>query len=117
MNDDQIKGAWRQIEGEARRRWGKLTNHDWSAATGSLEKLAGRIQQRYGDAKESIAKELDRIAAGIRGNTRTTKRQHDVSETTIRPVIRPTIDLKEKRRARPPAPQVRKASPRSRKSS
>jgi len=58
MNKDQFKGQWKQIEGEAKRAWGKLTDDDWEVAAGDVDKLAGRLQERYGDAKEVA---LDKI--------------------------------------------------------
>jgi len=73
MNDDQIKGAWKQIEGEARLQWGKLTDDDWQVAQGDIEKLSGRIQVRYGDAKDIVAKKLNEIVARIRENVHTPK--------------------------------------------
>lgn len=65
MNNAQLKGQWKQIEGEAKRKWGKLTDDDWKLAEGDLEKLAGRIQERYGDAKEVVGEQLAKILAGI----------------------------------------------------
>lgn len=52
MNNDQFKGHWKQLEGEAKRTWGKLTDDDWRVAEGDVDKLSGRLQVRYGDAKE-----------------------------------------------------------------
>lgn len=52
MNSDQLRGQWKQVEAEARRMWGKLTDDDWTLAAGDVDKLAGRLQERYGDARE-----------------------------------------------------------------
>jgi len=65
MNNDQIKGKWKQIEGEAKKRWAKLTGDDWKMAEGSLENLAGRIQERYGESKERALELLDNIVSRI----------------------------------------------------
>ena len=65
MNKDQIKGQWKQIEGEAKRKWGKLTDDDWKVASGDLEKLSGRIQERYGDTKEVVGEQISKLIAQI----------------------------------------------------
>lgn len=52
MNTDQLKGKWDQLKGDAKVRWGKLTDDDLKSAEGNTEKLVGRIQERYGLAKE-----------------------------------------------------------------
>lgn len=59
MNWDQIKGKWDQIKGDARRQWGKLTDDDMEVARGDRDKLAGRIQERYGIAKEDAERQVD----------------------------------------------------------
>ncbi|MBK8906813.1 MAG: CsbD family protein [Rhodospirillales bacterium] len=59
MNWDQIKGKWDQIKGDARRQWGKLTDDDMEVARGDRDKLVGRIQERYGIAKEDAERQVD----------------------------------------------------------
>ena len=52
MNQDQIKGMWHQLKGEAKTQWGKLTDDDLDQIEGNTEKLVGKVQERYGYAKE-----------------------------------------------------------------
>jgi uncharacterized protein YjbJ (UPF0337 family) len=59
MNWDQIKGNWTQGKGELRRQWGKLTHDDLEIIAGQRDKLIGRLQERYGYAKEQAEKEVD----------------------------------------------------------
>lgn len=61
MNRDQLSGQWKQIKGEAQRMWGKLTNDDLDQINGNATKLIGRLQERYGYAKEQAEAELDRF--------------------------------------------------------
>lgn len=61
MNADQLNGQWKQVEGEGKSLWGKLNDDDWKIATGDLEKLAGRIQERYGDAKEVVLEQIAKL--------------------------------------------------------
>ena len=46
MNTDQLKGKWHQLKGEAKIRWGKLTDDDLDQANGQTEKLIGLLQER-----------------------------------------------------------------------
>jgi uncharacterized protein YjbJ (UPF0337 family) len=59
MNQDQVSGKWDEIKGKAKRIWGELTDDDFSKAEGSIDKLYGIIQQRFGDAKEAIQRRID----------------------------------------------------------
>lgn len=59
MNDDILKGQWKQLSGEVRKQWNKLTDDDIEAAGGEREKLAGRLQERYGWEKERAHSELN----------------------------------------------------------
>jgi uncharacterized protein YjbJ (UPF0337 family) len=53
MNWDQVEGKWKQFTGSARERWGKLTDDDWKTIAGQKDQLVGRIQERYGIAREA----------------------------------------------------------------
>jgi uncharacterized protein YjbJ (UPF0337 family) len=59
MNWDQIKGNWKQFTGKIKEKWGKLTDDDLTAIAGKRDQLAGRLQQRYGLAKDEAERELD----------------------------------------------------------
>jgi len=58
MNQDQIAGKWKQLKGEAKVMWGKLTDDELDQAEGQAEKLAGLIQERYGKTKEEAQTEV-----------------------------------------------------------
>ena len=59
MNMDQLKGDWKQLQGKVKTKWGKLTDDDMTVIEGKRDELAGKIQERYGMAKEAAQKELD----------------------------------------------------------
>lgn len=59
MNWDQIEGKWKQFTGSARERWGKLTDDDLQTLTGHKDHLVGKIQERYGIAKEEAEKQTE----------------------------------------------------------
>lgn len=59
MNEDIIKGKWKQLKGEAKKQWGKLTDDDIDYIDGQYDKLEGRLQEKYGYSKEEARKEID----------------------------------------------------------
>lgn len=59
MNWDQIKGNWKQMKGEAKRKWGDLTDDDLDRAEGDRDKLVGRIQERYGIARDEAERQVE----------------------------------------------------------
>ncbi|HQU16421.1 MAG: hypothetical protein B7Z66_00320 [Chromatiales bacterium 21-64-14] len=52
MNNDIIKGKWLQLHGKLKTQWSKLTDDDLSQKDGHREYLVGKVQERYGIAKE-----------------------------------------------------------------
>ena len=58
MNTDQMKGDWKQFVGKAKEKWGKLTDNDWKVVEGKRDQLAGRIQERYGIAREEAERQV-----------------------------------------------------------
>lgn len=61
MNKDQVEGKWEQIKGSAKKAWGELTDDDFKKAEGSMDKLYGVIQEKFGDSKEAIKAKLDKL--------------------------------------------------------
>ena len=59
MNWDQVQGKWRQVKGSAKTRWGKLTDDDLDVVAGQRDQLVGRIQERYGIAKDEAQIQVD----------------------------------------------------------
>ena len=71
MNWDQIEGNWKQMTGKAREKWGKLTDSDFETAAGKKDQLVGRIQERYGIAKDEADRQADEWAKAIKDETKT----------------------------------------------
>jgi uncharacterized protein YjbJ (UPF0337 family) len=59
MNRDMLKGQWKQMQGEIKRRWSMLTDDELGQVEGNFDKLSGRIQERYGYHKEQAEREID----------------------------------------------------------
>ena len=59
MNWDRIEGNWREFKGKAKQQWGKLTDDDLDIVDGKREELAGKIQNRYGIAKDEALRQID----------------------------------------------------------
>ncbi len=59
MNWDQIEGKWKQVRGTVKQKWGKLTDDDLDVIDGHRDKLVGKIQERYGLAKDAAEQEVD----------------------------------------------------------
>jgi uncharacterized protein YjbJ (UPF0337 family) len=59
MNLDVLKGKWKQLKGEAKTQWGKLTDDDLDQIEGNTEKLVGKVQERYGYGREQAEREVD----------------------------------------------------------
>jgi uncharacterized protein YjbJ (UPF0337 family) len=59
MNTDQLSGKWKQMKGAAKQQWGKLTDDDLEMIAGKREALVGKLQERYGMAKEEAQKKAE----------------------------------------------------------
>lgn len=57
MDNNVFKGKWKQIKGEAKKQWGKLTDDDLDVIDGEKDKLIGKLQERYGHSKDDAEKE------------------------------------------------------------
>ena len=58
MNEDRIEGNWKQFKGKVKEQWGKLTDDDLDVIAGKRDQMVGRMQERYGIAKDEAEKQL-----------------------------------------------------------
>ena len=58
MNKDYWEGKWHEAKGKVKEKWGKLTDQDITEINGKKEALLGKLQSRYGYAKDKAEKEL-----------------------------------------------------------
>ncbi|MGB7433928.1 MAG: CsbD family protein [Candidatus Acidiferrum sp.] len=65
MNWDQIEGKWKQYSGKVKEKWGKLTDDDLTTIAGKRDQLVGRIQERYGVAKDQAERQIDEFTHSL----------------------------------------------------
>lgn len=59
MNWDIVEGKWDQLKGAVKEKWGDLTDDDLTQMAGNREKMAGKLQERYGWTKQDAERNLD----------------------------------------------------------
>lgn len=64
MNTDILKGKWVQLKGNAKQKWGELTDDDLQAIDGKKDQLVGKLQEKYGYSKERAQQEADDFERG-----------------------------------------------------
>ncbi len=68
MNNDEFEGKWKQMKGQAKVWWGKLTDDDLEQVGGKFDKFVGLIQEKYGYTRERVEKEFAGRAAKYEAN-------------------------------------------------
>lgn len=58
MNSDELKGKWKQLQGSVKQQWGKLTDDELKEIEGNQDKLVGKIQEKYGVAREEAERQV-----------------------------------------------------------
>lgn len=58
MNWDIAEGNWKQLKGQVKARWGKLTDDHLDVIAGKRTELAGKIQESYGLTVEEAEKQI-----------------------------------------------------------
>jgi len=51
-------GKWMQFKGMVKEQWGKLTDDDLDKIAGKRDQLLGKVQERYGIAREEAERQL-----------------------------------------------------------
>lgn len=58
MNWDRAAGNWKTFQGKVKEKWGKLTDDDLTMINGKRDQFIGRIQERYGIAKDEAERRV-----------------------------------------------------------
>ena len=63
---EQIAGKWKQLGGEVKTKWGKLTDDELMQINGNRDILSGKLQEKYGLAKQQANKQIDEWAKELK---------------------------------------------------
>ena len=74
MNEDMIKGQWKQIRGKAKEWWSKLTDDDLNMINGKRDQLLGKLQEKYGYTREEATRQLDQRLTELQPTVPMTRR-------------------------------------------
>lgn len=74
MNWDQIEGDWEQFKDKVKEKWGKLNDDELNVIEGKKDRLAGKLQEKYGIAKEEVEKQLHEF---LNSNEKDKNEDHD----------------------------------------
>ena len=61
MNEDIIKGKWKELKGSVKEKWGDLTDDDVTEVEGKTDKLVGILQEKYGYSKDKAQEEYNKF--------------------------------------------------------
>lgn len=61
MNKDTVDGNLKQVKGSVKEALGKVTGNTRLEAEGATEKVAGKTQEKLGDAKDAAKKAADKL--------------------------------------------------------
>ncbi len=59
INQDVLEGKWKQVRGQVKQQWGRLTDNQLDRIKGRTEELVGLLQENYGYTQERAQKEVD----------------------------------------------------------
>jgi uncharacterized protein YjbJ (UPF0337 family) len=76
MNWDQVAGKWKQVEGQVKQKWGRLTDDDLDVIDGKRQELVGRIQERYGIARDVAEKQADEFVTALKAESTREEREN-----------------------------------------
>ena len=65
MNWDQVAGQWKDLKGQVREKWAKLTDDDFESIGGKKDRLIGKLQEYYGHKKEAADAEVDGFLSSL----------------------------------------------------
>lgn len=75
MNQDALAGKWKQMRGQLKEWWGKLTDDDLDRIDGTMDKLAGALHERYGWQREQAEREIKKRFEGYEAESRQSTRR------------------------------------------
>jgi len=91
MNQDTLKGQWKQMVGKAKTTWGKLTDDELLKIEGNAQRLTGLVQERYGATREEAEKQVKKFFDGVSTAVKQSQKRQEsrVVSGTSGPLIPP----------------------------
>lgn len=65
MDWQRIMGNWDKIKGQAKTKWGKLTDDELTTIAGKRDVLIGKLRERYGMERDKAEREVDSWGASL----------------------------------------------------
>ena len=65
MNKDIYQGKLKELRGQMKSWWGRLTDDELQEAGGNAEQIIGLLQQKYGYTREIAEEEFNRRVASV----------------------------------------------------
>lgn len=62
MTWDRVQGNWTQAKGKVKERWGDFTDDELEQMAGQKDQLVGKLQEKYGIAKDEAERQADEFA-------------------------------------------------------
>jgi uncharacterized protein YjbJ (UPF0337 family) len=59
MNNDELEGKWRQIKGQFKQKYGKVTDDDATYTEGKFDEMLGRLKEKTGKTIEELKHEIN----------------------------------------------------------
>jgi len=66
VNEDIIKGKWKQLAGSIKAKWGEITDNDLTQAEGNREYLVGKVQEKYGLSRDKAEEQVKDFERGLK---------------------------------------------------
>lgn len=66
INRDILAGKWKQMRGQVKQTWGKLTDNDLDRISGRFDELAGLVQEKYGYSREQAEREVQHFVEKVK---------------------------------------------------
>ncbi len=70
MNWDIAQAQWKDFKGTLREKWAKITDDDLELIAGKKDRFIGKLQERYGYAKDKAEREVDEYINSMNDKTR-----------------------------------------------
>ena len=66
MNKDIVEGKWKEMRGQIKEAWGKLTDDELEQAGGNADQIVGLLQQKYGYTREHAEEEFNKRIKNVK---------------------------------------------------